>query len=325
MSLSGDGDVEIRRARPADLPAIVKSARRALAWTGELDDEALFHWKHYENPFGESPIWIALDRDQVIGVRAFLHWKLRQDTTIVSAVRAVDTATLPGTQRRGVFTRLTLGALPELAAEGVQLVFNTPNARSLPGYLKMDWTEVGRLQARVRIARVRSAFSIMTARQPASRSSIETDVGEPAAAALDERHAVDRLLGSLPDRTDLVTAVDSAVLAWRYGHPQLRYRVMRLGTSIEDGFAIFRLRRRGHAIEAAVCDVLTPESDPVATRRLLRRIARSTEASYLLWLARTRRHGLPIAGPLLTCRRLDGQPVPALGDWGFVLGDIELL
>jgi hypothetical protein len=93
---------------------------------------------------------------------------------------------------------------------------------------------------------------------------------------------------------------------------------------------VFRLRQRGRAVEAAICDVLVPEPDPAVSRSLLRRIARATDASYLLRLSgrrepRDRFFRAPGAGPILASRRLDDKPVPARRDWGLVLGDVELL
>jgi len=76
----------------------------------------------------------------------FLRWMfLRPEGGVATAVRAVDTATLPAAQGRGVFTRLTTTAVDELREQGVDFVFNTPNDRSRPGYLKMGWQVVGRV------------------------------------------------------------------------------------------------------------------------------------------------------------------------------------
>ena len=52
----------------------------------------------------------------------------------------------------GVFTRLTLAALEELKID-TDLVFNTPNGKSLPGYLKMGWRRVMDVPIRVRVRR----------------------------------------------------------------------------------------------------------------------------------------------------------------------------
>src|SRR5262245_52952288 len=170
-------DVQIRRASGDDLPMVLELARSALGWTDP--DTSFLEWKHLENPFGESPMWVAEIDGRVVGFRGFVRWELQTpDGRMLRAVRAVDTATAPDVQGRGIFTRLTLGALDELRGEGVDLVFNTPNDKSLPGYVKMGWHEVGRLRAVVRPTRARFPFVVLTARTGAARDGLPSTVGE---------------------------------------------------------------------------------------------------------------------------------------------------
>jgi hypothetical protein len=149
--------------------------------------------------------------------------------------------------------------------------------------------------------------------------------------------AVDALLAAGPAPTGLTTRRSQAFLTWRYTNPELGYRVLLLGASPADGLAVFRLRRRGRAVEAVVCDVLAPAGDRGAASRLGQRIARGTDADYLLALAgpggpasaagvtRAPVVRLPQIGPVLACRPLDGTPPPALGGWALTMGDVELL
>src|SRR6478735_9586729 len=128
-------ELDVRRADRGDLDGILALARAALGWTDS--DSSFLEWKHLENPFGASPMWDATDDERVVGFRTFVRWEfLRPDGHVVRAARAVDTATDPAYQGRGIFTRLTLEGLEHLPSDGVQLIFNTPNAKSLAGYLK---------------------------------------------------------------------------------------------------------------------------------------------------------------------------------------------
>ena len=62
----------------------------------------------------------------------------------------MDTATHPDFQRQGIFSRLTLTLLERLESEEqLDLVFNTPNADSRPGYLRMGWEPVASLPVRI--------------------------------------------------------------------------------------------------------------------------------------------------------------------------------
>ena len=244
-------------------------------------------------------------------------------------MRAVDTATHPRAQGRGIFSRLTLHALDELEAEGVDFVFNTPNEKSRPGYLKMGWTQVGRLPASVRMASPRSAVRMARAKVPAARQSTPTDVGRPAAEVLADPTLTALLDSAAPD-VRLHTRRTPEHLRWRYGFAPLEYRAVTVSQQVTDGVALFRLRRRGAALECALCDVIVPAGDRSAARALLRSVVRTSGADYVIRLGgrpidRSGFIRLPGQGPILTWRPLGkGGPGAALDDWSLRLGDIEM-
>ena len=144
--MSGRSTVQVRRATDADRDAILAVCAAALGWKPQDPNAAFFSWKHDDNAFGASPMWVAADEaDRIVGVRAFMRWRFATPNGgRIEMVRAVDTATHPDAMGQGIFRRLTLGALPALADMGVDAVFNTPNDKSRPGYLKMGWQIVGR-------------------------------------------------------------------------------------------------------------------------------------------------------------------------------------
>src|SRR5207247_2560043 len=109
-----------------------------------------FRWKHVDNPFGRSFMLVAEAEERILGLRAFMRWRFAAGGREVGAVRAVDTATHPDFQGRGIFSLLTRAALDSLPAD-VGFVFNTPNEKSGPGYLKMGWHEVGRIPIAIRV------------------------------------------------------------------------------------------------------------------------------------------------------------------------------
>jgi GNAT superfamily N-acetyltransferase len=327
-----DDGLIVRRADDADFPGILELARRALGWTD--DDAAFLRWKHLENPFGASPMWVALDGPRIVGFRTFLRWEFTAPTGArVHAARAVDTATDPEYQGRGIFTRLTMDAVERLPDDGVQLIFNTPNGKSLPGYLKMGWHEVGRLGVSVKPTSVRFPLVIGTARGPAGRWPLPTDDGEVPADALADATAVQALLDTQPLPCGLATSRSAGYLRWRYGYPPLGYRVLLRGATADAGLAVFRRRRRGRAVEGVLCDLVVPDGDARAANELLRRVTRAAEADYLLRLDRqivTRGPfvRLPMVGPVFACRPLGASTVPGLAPglagWALTMGDVEL-
>jgi GNAT superfamily N-acetyltransferase len=323
--------IEIRHATDADLPAVVALAARSLGWLGDDADAAFFRWKHLENSFGRSPMWVAEHDGRVVALRTFLRWELVDERgRVLRAVRAVDTATDPDYQGRGLFRRLTMHALDELRAEGVDLVFNTPNAQSLPGYLKMGWIVVGRLPAAFKPTRLGALPSLLAARRAASRGAIAVHVGLEPAEAFADAAGVEALLASQPPPHGLATHQSLEQLRWRYGHAPLHYRIVTLSETVRDGIAAFHLRRRGPCVEAVVCSVLAPGASANAAAALRRQIARLTGADYLL-----RIEGqlvscdgfvrLPSVGPLLTARALRPDvAVRPIDQWRLSMGDIEL-
>ncbi|MDQ1431472.1 MAG: hypothetical protein QOF40_2074 [Actinomycetota bacterium] len=301
-------ELTVRRAGPDDFPGVLDLARRALGWTD--DDAGFLEWKHLENPFGVSPMWIALDAYRIVGFRTFLRWDFvttRGDTVL--AARAVDTATDPDHQGRGIFT--------------------PPNEKSLPGYLKMGWHELGRLGVVVKPSSTRFVVVIATARRAAGRWPLATVAGTSPADAFADRSALQTLLESLPRADGLATRRTPEFLAWRYGYEPLGYRVVLRGDSPADGLAVFRRRRRGKAVEGVLCELLAPEGDARATAELLRQVDQAADADYLIQLHKklvTRGPfvRLPRVGPVLACRPLDASPALELPGWALTMGDVEL-
>ena len=321
-----DDGLTIRRATEADRAAIIDLLAISLGREADPRYETLFAWKHDANPVGASPAWVATDGERLAGFRVLMQWAFRQGETTVRAVRAVDTATHPDYQGRGIFTRLTLHAIDELRDEGVSFVFNTPNDQSRPGYLKMGWQVVGQLPTAVRPTQWRRLPRVLTARVPADRWSIPTDAGEPAAVVLADTPGLEQLLAAIPAARGTSTHRTAAYLQWRYGTPLLGYRAVIARGGMGEGVALFRVRARGAAREVALCDLLVAGNDPGVEANLVREVAR-VDADYVIALGGSPiRPGpmfrLPRQGPLLTWRAVSDAPMPAR--WDLALGDIEL-
>ena len=141
---------------------------------------------------------------------------------------------------------------------------------------------------------------------------------------------VSDLLATMRPPDGLRTHCTVAYLRWRYGFEPLAYRAVVLSDDVADGFAVFRLRRRGRSLECALCEVLVPARAPKAAQRLMRTVARGSGADYIIRVG-----GPPIdlagflrvpgLGPILTWRPLrDDLPGARLEEWKLGLGDVEL-
>jgi GNAT superfamily N-acetyltransferase len=292
--------------------------------------DELYAWKHEQNVFGPSVQLVAVDGDAIVGFRAFMRWRFEHRGRVVEAVRAVDTATHPDYQGRGIFTRLTLRALEELRDEEVSFVFNTPNEQSRPGYLKMGWRVVGRPPIAVRPRSLPSAVRMARGHVPAERWSEPTDVGVDGGQFLrGEARVVGALLSSQPAARGLRTVRSPEYLAWRYGFAFLGYRVLFATRGAEHGVVIFRVRRRGHAREVVLDEVLVPEGDRRVASALVGALAKNTDADYVIRVDRRALSAggffrLPRQGPVLTWRAVCDSHMPALADWDLTMGDVEL-
>ena len=316
-------DLTIRAAGPDDLDAIIAVGRAALGWNSGNADVALFRWKHFDNPFGASSIWLAEDDSgRLAGYRAFMRWDLSDASgRVFRCVRAVDTATHPDFQRQGIFSRLTKHALAQAESQGIDFVFNTPNDQSRPGYLKMGWIDVGRVPTQFRPTGIGSIARMRTARTAGGKWAEESTVGDLAIDALANLD-----LGAIvPEQPadGISTPWTGDALRWRYGLAELGYRVWQPTSG--DGAVIFRIRRRGETRECGVGHVLTDAGDQP---RLLRAFARIVDADHVLTLGPLRLSAgflpAPGQGPRLTARTVTAAPPPDMGDWHFDLGDIEL-
>jgi len=143
--------MQIRRASSEDIPKIISLLKSSLGESLLPKSVEFWNWKHLQNPFGESPVLLACEADEIIGVRAFLRWEYQEGNQKYKALRAVDTAVHPNYRGKGLFTKLTTQLIDEVKKDGFDLIFNTPNEKSLPGYLKMGWEKWGKLPLKVKL------------------------------------------------------------------------------------------------------------------------------------------------------------------------------
>jgi hypothetical protein len=98
---------------------------------------------------------------------------------------------------------------------------------------------------------------------------------------------------------------------------------------LDDGFAVFRLRRRGEAVEAVVADEFAAKGGRRALDAALRSLPSRTGCDYVI-RAGSRAAPvrgfvpLPRQGPVLTCRPLGAFQAPPRAAWDLAIGDVEL-
>lgn len=309
----------IRHMADRDIGEVVALMRLSLGETQLLRrTPELFRWKHIDNPFGRSIALVAEEAGVIVGLRTFMRWSLVTPAgEQLRCIRAVDTATHPAYQRRGIFKRLTEEAVEIAREEGVDMIFNTPNAKSKPGYLKMGWQEVGRIGAMVRP-------SVWLGRPDDLASEID-----PTHYLYSPRPANGIVMKDRAPR-GLRTLRNPEYVKWRFtSHPTARY----FAASVENGTAILRPHRRHGRRELVLADVFGRGSDAI------RAAIRATKQAYLAtWFSAgsleraqaIRRGFLPLPGVsalTLVARPLVDLPTAftSISGWDVAVSDFELL
>lgn len=342
--------IVIRPYVESDLPGVSRLLTAAMGAGPGGDWQSYWTWKHTRCPFGPSPVLLAVaPTGEPVGVRAFLRWRWRAGEQEVQSVRAVDTATHPDWQGRGIFSLLTRRLLDQLPQDGVPFVFNTPNAKSLPGYLKLGWVEVGRHSLWIKAkASPRTLRALLTRRTDAEAEE-PSDCSSPAPGQLADvlrSQALDPLLaGRRYPAGRFRTPLSREYVRWRYlDTPGASYNaVLSPGPVDTSASLIYRPRRRAGLRELLITELLlSPRLGSLRrATALLMALAAEGLHDYLLAvaplrsleaLALTGAGFLPVprAGLRLVVRHVPGAPPPpvapdSLSSWHISAGDVELL
>jgi GNAT superfamily N-acetyltransferase len=304
--MNSSSNITIRPAHDSDIPAIVALLKISLGESFMPKTEAFWRWKHVDNPFGRSPVLLAFHGQQLVGVRAFMKWEWRMGDEVFRAVRAVDTATHPDYQGKGIFTRLTRELVAQCADEGVHFIFNTPNAQSKPGYLKMGWYKVGRLPLQIVPVIARSRGHAVTL-PPVYLH--EAEVKLPAGY----------------ETNVMTTHQISGFLQWRYGrNPNVQYYF--LGHP-DKGVVIYRLIDRRLGREMRITDVrMAADDDAAEFIRLIKQTAAQSGARFISCAGIFPLSFLPVlpVGPIVTARTLHMGRKPMFSWWHPSIGDMEV-
>ncbi|HWR97731.1 MAG TPA: GNAT family N-acetyltransferase [Candidatus Methanoperedens sp.] len=343
----------IRPYRPGDESVILPLLQATLGETAVAPrSQRFWSWKHLDNPFGPSFGLFAWDEQsrRALALRILMRWRFRDGAGgRCDAVRAVDTATAPECRRLGLFTSLTTQAVGELARGGTRFIFNTPNASSLPGYLKMGWQVVAVWPLHVQVVRpLRLAAGLARTQSRGSAALPAWEEffrqGTESWGAFRGRCGgdVEQVVAAwerVRPRRGLRTERSVPYLDWRYGgHPSVTYAavpVVRGGRLA--GFAVLRPNVRFGLKEAVLAELFLREADPSLARELLSAVRRAVRSDYLIahfaagsfelsslrraWYLTAPGKGLTFAVRVL---REGGTDPLRAGAWDLSAGDLEV-
>lgn len=326
--------MEIREATEADIPGIVDLLKVSLGEGLMPKSAGYWRWKHHDNPFGTSPTLLAFEKQELVGVRAFMRWNWQDNQQLFKAVRAVDTATHPKHQGKGIFKKLTLMLVEESRKDGVHFVFNTPNNSSKPGYLKMGWQVAGKLPICVKVCR------------PLSTLVRVAGLDRPVTTATDDSRLdyfmahqglAELLRKDAEQQRSIHTQVTVNYLKWRYKEVAVaRYFAEGLEHDGQLSAVIFYRMKTGKAgTELRITDVfMESERYRPEVARLMKDRINSHDANFVTvssdhkWILKSNFTFSSLkVGPIVTVRDLDRGPMNNLLEfrrWAPSLGDLEL-
>jgi GNAT superfamily N-acetyltransferase len=344
--------LQTREYRPGDERCFLGLLNESLREGGKAYGEEFWRWKHVDNPFGVSYGRYSWDEAQgrAAALRVLLRWRFKlPDGSEIQAVRAVDTATHADYRRGGLFRKLTETAVTDLTAEGCGFIFNTPNAKSLPGYLKMGWGVVAKWPVYVRVLRPLACLGAAFGNAGSTHSGDEVWDAFFGAGVMPWPEFVSAWGGEIPGvvlawerdrpKIGLRTPRDGSFLAWRYGrHPAVRYGFVPVEQDGHlAGFAILRPNRRFGLREVVLAEVFLRPGEPHAGKRLMSRVVKEARGDYCVAACSpgTREQRLlrgalffrvPGRGITLTVRSLNRMHIDpaAPGNWDLTLGDLEV-
>lgn len=320
----------VRVANEQDIPAIIELFRLSLGTEGGAPVESFWRWKHISNPFGESPVLLAFDEDKLIGLRAFMRWQWQHQGTVLPAFRAVDTGTHPDYRGKGIFSRLTKQLVAELKErEPSCFIYNTPNDKSKPGYLKMGWQVLGKPNV------IGSGAFSYSGNALQRFYDHHRDLQNLDISQLNQDYRVDIDPGQIHVNHSL------AYYQWRYqAIPEIPYGSF-LYENIKDSILLFfHIKPRKNIYELRICDAVWLRGEP-NRRQLMRachKLADRLGTPFISLVSkdpitsweriRYQMVSLQKFAPEVTVREVNDSGLMALvgniDNWSFTMGDLEL-
>jgi GNAT superfamily N-acetyltransferase len=325
--------MNIRPATSKDKPAIIELLRKSLGESTIPKSEALWAWKHEENPFGNSYVLLAEENEELIGLRAFMQWEWQWNGKSYRTIRAVDTATHPEHQGKGIFKKLTLDQLERCRTDNIRFVFNTPNTQSMPGYLKMGWKVQGKMPLKIKaLSPVKTAFRILLKNKPVTKTTSPANEWNTVLKNFQDKQA-SKIEG-------LHTPWSTSYVQWRYAsNPLFPYSFI---TDNKNYILIYRIKEHNRFSEIRLTDFYLFNKDQDVKKDIslqLKKITRNSSADLLTISGRqllAYKKYLPAfgpipirnAGPSITLRDITAtdefDSLMKMENWSYSMGDLEL-
>lgn len=246
--------MQIRLARQEDQKEILELLNGVFFGqqrSAGLRDEKYWNWKFLDNPFGPSLLTVAEDKGRIVGVDHLWKWEFLYHGSEIKAAQPCDTVVHADFRSQGIFKAMRTHGLDNARQQGVLVIFNFPNANSLPGNLSLGSYHLGKIPWQVKVLKpmdlIRSRFLTKKTGSISPGSRFQVNAG-----TLDELSKLHH-----PEDHRLRINRKSGFHTWRYlEHPSRYYGMVRCDKGSEVAVAIFTLNQKGSGREMVVVDLL---------------------------------------------------------------------
>jgi hypothetical protein len=255
-------------------------------------NERYLAWKYDANPDYRPPvIFLALQSEQVIGVRCFLpmRWQVGSQSRGIACLQDVDTVIHPDHLRRGLFREMSLGVQAGLAKNGYRFtIAMSGNRKSIAALLNYGWRPIETLQWchwRITPEAGKYLFGNQGILQRAVRF-LYRRLRNPRRPKYNPFKVLDRHFGRThPDNKmirliekpepegmlDLVNRCnptpilhqtrDLSFFTWRFENPKSAYRFLVYGEETLSGYLVLQTNRHGSGRQVVLVDWVVESPD----------------------------------------------------------------
>ena len=243
-------------------------------------------WKYRTGPFGVAIVQIIRIEGRIAASGVLWPMSLTWNHRILRALQLCDTAVHSEFRRRGLFGLLNEARKDLAAQQQYDLIFNFPNANSLPGYVKSGWQYAGRVPWLVRVAKPMAV--VRDRLNPGKSKAIEVPT---------EYNLCESIASDIPAHlagAQHCISLDRPAGYWRWRfseHPNRQYGLVHSSTD-PNSIAVFTLSRKPSGlIEMVIVDLVC---EPESLSGLLGAILKCARRVGAGFIALMKPRGLPI-------------------------------
>lgn len=211
--------------------------------------DEFWNWKYQDNVFGKPILTVAEIDNKIVGVNNLWPWEFSCRGTIIKGLQPCDSVIHKDFQGFGLFMKMRLDGLKRAKESGCNLIFNFPNQNSIPSYINLGWTGLGKLPWHVLVLK---PLNILLGKLNKGKS-IPFVLSSAYQLKIDFLEKINSTNYDEFVKTNYV----QGYFLWRYiQHPTLSYGMISIENKYKSAAAIFTIKQNGINREMVVVEIL---------------------------------------------------------------------